>query len=303
MSPFPFISRLKVGPTVLSVGGEAPSVIASPRKFAPFLVSKGGDIEMVVRRERGPKPGEVMFESEGVWRVYRQVDGRELWTFRMYGKIYKSVLIDPAIDTGEIFFPRPKIPGTGRRSALQFPLDEMLFQRRWSRDGLIEVHSCGVVDGGGVLLFAGQSGAGKSTTARLWNHFELRRTILSDDRVLLDPREPSQVRAFGTPWHGTGRFGSTAQAPLRALFFLEQAPRSEAAPLHPAEAAARLLTRTFPPIWDGLVMERVVRACAEVTERIPAFVLRFRKDETAIAEARRAAAGDGRGVSVILRPL
>jgi hypothetical protein len=86
-----------------------------------------------------------------------------------------------------------------------------------------------------------------------------------------------------------GRFGSTAKGDLRALFFLEQARVSEAVRLHPAEAAARLFTRTFPPIWDRPATERVVAACGDVAERIPAFVLRFRKDETAIQAARRAA--------------
>jgi hypothetical protein len=58
--------------------------------------------------------------------------------------------------------------------------------------------------------------------------------------------------------------------------------------LHPAEAAARLLTRSFPPIWDRDLTQTVVDACGRVAERIPAFLLRFRKDATAISAARRA---------------
>lgn len=289
MSAYPFVNRLRVGPTVLSARAERPSTIAWPRRFRPFVVTNGADIEVAVRREPGPGPGELLFESAGVWRAYRQPDGRLLLTFRIGRIVYKSVLLDPLITTGEVFFPRPKGGARGTRSALQFPLDEMLFQQRWARDGLLEVHSCAVRDRFGVLVFAGHSGAGKSTTARLWNHFEPRRTILSDDRVLLDPRAPGAVRAFGTPWHGLGRFGSTATGEVRALFFLEQARASDAVRLHPAEAAARLFTRTFPPIWDRQITSTVLNACGDVAERIPAFLLRFRKDATAIEVARRAA--------------
>ena len=290
MSAFPFVNRLRVGGTVLCARAERPSTIAWPRRFHPFLAATGADIDVTVQRQAGPRPGDLLFESEGVWRAYRQGDGRLLLTFRIGRTVYKSVLLDPSITRGEIFFPRPAAGAIGPRSALQFPLDEMLFQRRWARGGLLEVHSCGVRDRGGVLLFTGHSGAGKSTTARLWNHFEPRHTILSDDRVLLDPRGQGAVRAFGTPWHGMGRFGSNASGDLRALFFLEQSSHSEAVRLHPAEAAARLFTRTFPPIWDRDVTSTVVNACGDVAERIPAFLLRFRKDRSAIEAARRAAA-------------
>lgn len=294
MTAPPFVNRLGVGPTVLAARGERPSIIAWPRRFRPFLTAKGADIEVTVRREPGPRPGSLVFDSEGVWRAHEQRDGHLLLTFRVGATIYKSALLDPSISRGEIFFPRPRRGTPSPRSALQFPLDEMLFQQRWARDGLLEIHSCAVRDRSSVLLFAGHSGAGKSTTARLWNRLEPRCVILSDDRVLLDPRAPGPVRAFGTPWHGVGRFGSPARGDLRALFFLEQAKVSEAVRLHPAEAAARLFTRTFPPIWNRERTSTVVNACGEVAERVPAFLLRFRKDASAIEAARRAAASASR---------
>jgi hypothetical protein len=292
LTPPGFVNRLRVGETTLAVRAARRSWISWPGAFVPFLASRGQDIDIAVRREAGPPPGDLLFESEGVWQAYEQPDERLLLTFRVGTRIYKSVLLDQAITEGELFFPYPP-QGHGSRSAMVFPLDEMLFQRRWAKDGLLEVHGCGVRDRNGVLLFAGQSGAGKSTTARLWNHFQPDRTILSDDRVLLDPRRNGPIRAWGTPWHGMGRFASNSRGDLRALFFLEQARVSEAVAIHPAEAAARLFTRTFPAIWDREVTARGMEACALVAERVPAFILRFRRDETAISEARRAASATG----------
>ena len=290
MSEPRFVNRLKVGPTVLEICGDRPSWISLPRRFRPFQVAGGNDIAVEVRRESGPRPGQLLFESGGVWRAYAQPDGSRLLTFRVGRTIYKSALLDRGITRGTIFFPRSRSAALAPKSALEFPLDEMLFQQRWAHDGLLEVHACGIKDRGGVLLFTGQSGAGKSTTARLWSRVEPRSVILSDDRILLDPRGGDAVRAFGTPWHGTARFGSPGYGRLKALFFLEQAGSSEALPIHPAQAAARLFTRTFPPIWDREMTERVMSACADVAERIPAFILRFTRDETAIAAARRAGA-------------
>ena len=289
MSASQIVNRLKVGDTVLEARAERASWIAWPRRADPFRVFKGADIRITVRREPGPRPGRLLFDSGGVWKAHEQADGRLLFTFRVGRAIYKSVLIDRGITQGDVYFPR--LRGGGPRSALQFPLDEMLFQQRWAREGQLEVHACGVKDGKKVLLFAGHSGAGKSTTAKLWHESEPQSLILSDDRVLLDPRDRTSVRAFGTPWHGTGRFGLPAEAPLAALFFLEQAKTSEAVRLRPAEAAARLFTRTFPPIWDREATQRVIDACGAVAERIPAFLLRFRRDRSAIDAARRASAG------------
>lgn len=289
-SPTGFVNRLRVGPTVLAASAESRAAVAWPRRFGPFLCARGGDLEVRVRREAIPSLGNLLFESEGVWRAYAQPEDRLLLTFRVGRRIYKAALLDPDRRRGEIYFPRASRGSAAPRSALQFPLDEMLFQHRWAKDGLLEIHSCGVKDRGGVLLFTGHSGAGKSTLAKIWHAQAPSSPILSDDRVLLDPRALSGVRAFGTPWHGTGRFGSRSEGRLSALFFLEQAEATEAIRLHPAEAAARLFTRSFPPIWDLEATERVVNACGDVAERVPAFLLRFRKDGSAIDAARRAAA-------------
>ena len=279
------VRRVRVARTVLEARAARPAWISWPRRADPFLADRGADIRVTVRRDIPPPPGEMLFDSGGVWRAHRQPDGRLLFTFRVGRAIYKAALLDPAIEQGEIFFPpRPD----GLRSAMQFPLDELLFQQRWARDGRIEVHACAVRERGRVLLFAGHSGAGKSTTAKLWTRFSKHGSVLSDDRVVLDPRGRRPIPAFGTPWHGTGRFGSPESGPLAALFFLEQAVSTEAIPVSPGEAAARLFTRTFPPIWEAEGTGRVMEGCARVAESVPAFVLRFRKDESAVVAARRA---------------
>ena len=68
---------------------------------------------------------------------------------------------------------------------LEYPLDELLLQGLLARGRGAEIHACGIADGSGRgLLFVGQSGAGKTTMARLWEG-ERGITVLSDDRIIL----------------------------------------------------------------------------------------------------------------------
>jgi hypothetical protein len=64
---------------------------------------------------------------------------------------------------------------------------------RLTQERAIELHSCGIVrvDGGGDL-FVGHSGAGKSTTTRLWTERE-DVEVLSDDRIIVRRDEEAGV--------------------------------------------------------------------------------------------------------------
>jgi len=286
--------RLRVGGLVLLVEAESPTAaLDPPESLRPFLTTRGGDIRLRYR-ERRPEPGpsgERLFDSGGVWRVER-AGKRLVYSFRIHNRrpaLYKLVSIDPALRRGTLDF--DGAPG-GPRYALDYPLDELLFQHRLARDGAIEVHGCGVVWRGQALAFCGQSGAGKSTTARLWRRHAKGARLLSDDRLILRPGRRS-VRVFGTPWHGDGGFASPASAPLGALFFLRHGKQTRLAPLSSGEAAARLFTRSFPPPWDAEGVARALDACADAAALAPAFELAFRPDRSAV-EAVRELAGHER---------
>ena len=82
-------------------------------------------------------------------------------------------------------------PPEGRSKVpLGYPLMPLLWTillgRLGEADGGLLCHACGVVTpAGDGLLFAGFSGAGKSTTSRLWRAACPGAAILSDDRVIL----------------------------------------------------------------------------------------------------------------------
>ena len=295
------IARLRVAGLTLAVRSARPlSGLRQPLRLRPFTPPRGADISLRVVETTPPvpAPGSKLFDSGGLWSVHRH--GRDrLYIFRepLPGRApYKALLVDDALRRGTLFLPQgPQSGKTGY--ALAFPLDELLFQHRLAREGGFEVHACAARFDDGVAFFCGISGAGKTTLAQVLHRAGV--PVLSDDRVAVRPRR-GRLFAYGTPWHGSGRFASPEGGPLRAVFLLKQSARSEAVPVVEG-AAARLFARTFPPLWDAEGTASVLAACGRVALTVPVFELRFRKDRSALAavlealraHARRSREGHG----------
>jgi hypothetical protein len=251
-----------------------------PAEMDAFRAERGSDIDIeVVRGALPPLPStEPLFVSGGLWAVHR--DGARLVYWIREPRRGRPPLCALAIDErrrrGRLFLP-PDAP-----FALHYPLDELLFQHHLARHGGMEVHACGIAWEGRALLFCGQSGAGKTTTARLWRRRRPPATVLSDDRMIVR-RRGGRLWAFGTPWHGSGRFASPRGLPLGAIFFLERGRRSAVLPMAAPAAMAALFARAFPPPWEAEATRRVLDLCARVAREVPCARLRFRPDATAVA--------------------
>ncbi len=301
MAPYRSTLRLRVGGFTLAVRSPRPhKALAVSRRLRPFLARGGRDIELSLVEEPVPLPsrGEKLFDSGGIWRAYGHDRGL-LYTFRPPpgpGPAARGVLVDAGRRRGTLFLP---VTPYSRRPgfALSYPLEELLFQHHAARRGALVLHACGVARRGRGLVFCGVSGAGKTTTARLWARHRPSSRILSDDRLVLRRRARGPWRVFGTPWHGSGRHASAESAPLQAIFFLQAARATEVRRLPVPEAAARLLARSFPPFWDAPAIARALATCARAVRAVPAYELRFRPDRSAIEAvevalaARRASGG------------
>ncbi len=260
---------------------RSPARLAVPSAYAAFRAVRGADIVLDVRP--GPLPAigsPPLFESGGTWTAHARRGGI-VYAFRSKGPASapdRLLEVDHARTRATLRVP-PFRAGSPR--PLAYPLDDLLFQHHLARAGELAVHACGIETSGRAVLFCGTSGAGKTTTARLWSRHARGSRVLSDDRIVLARRGRGH-EAHGTPWHGEGRFASAASAPLRALFFIRHGRTGRATRLSTADAAARLFARTFPPPWDPVAVARTLAACARVAERTPAWELRFRPDASAI---------------------
>lgn len=165
--------------------------------------------------------------------------------------------------------------GCLRPHPLCFPLFDVVALHHLCRSGELLVHACGVLDQGMGRLFVGASGAGKSTTARLFANAQS--TVLNDDRSLVSLGTDGGAMVWGTPWHGDHPDVHAGPAPLKQLMFLHQAPENCMLELTPRDACRRLLKAAWQPIWDPDVgLKEMWSRCMELTHRVPCAQLNFR---------------------------
>jgi hypothetical protein len=170
---------------------------------------------------------------------------------------------------------------------LEYPLDELVMMHRLALGEGVEVHALGLADhDGSGYLFLGHSGAGKSTTARLWMA-QPGVHLLSDDRIILREHQ-GKFWMYGTPWHGDAGVASPERAQLSAIFLLEQAPANEVTPLPPSKAAAELFARAFVPHYLQSGIQFTLSFLDQLTRSVPCSILRFTPTPGAVEAVRYA---------------
>jgi hypothetical protein len=215
--------------------------------------------------------GEKIFDSGDIWQLYREDDS---YSFRFastaFGEVpYKVARFDRDFRTGEVCLHRPYFDEGVPNYPLQYPLDELLILSLLSRSGGAAVHACGIIDPlGNGYLFPGQSGAGKTTMARLW-HKHPGAVVLNDERIILRRRE-GRIWIFGTPWHGEAEFAAPACAPLTGVYFLRHGLSRSVRPIPGAQAAVRLLSCIFSAFHDREGLDFTLQLLEEVIRLVPA---------------------------------
>ncbi len=280
------LTRLRVGGITLALRSPRRSALIRPTPVErAFIVRSGADIVLDLEERPVPDitPDSLLFDSGGPWRVHAR-GRRYLYSVHERGPsggATRGLEIDRSWRRGVLFSP-PSPPADRLSSALSYPLGELLFTHRITASGGLVAHACGVNVGGKGVLFCGVSGAGKTTTARLWRKHYPGAQILSDDRMAVRYHR-GRFWAWGTPWHGAGGFASSNGRPLGAVFFLEHAPWTTIRRMDIPAAAARLFARTFPPLWDPRAIHASLGACGRLAEGVPCYRLRFRPDQSAVA--------------------
>jgi hypothetical protein len=218
----------------------------------------------------GARGGQKVFDSGGVWQLFEKDDSYWFhFTAPTFGGIpYKLARLNYDFSLGEVFLHRPFFNPDEPVYPLQYPLDEILMLNLLSRKRGVEVHACGIVDStGDAFLFAGQSGAGKTTMARLWEK-ERGATILSDDRIILR-RDKDRVWMYGTPWHGEAELASPSRAPLKAVYFLRHGFENGLRTRSGAQAAAQLFSCSFPVFYSPEGLQYTLEFYDRLTKAVP----------------------------------
>ncbi len=172
-----------------------------------------------------------------------------------------------------------------RQSANPYSIDgvlRILHSLFLARDGGFLLHAASAIRNGRAFIFAGVSGAGKTTISRLApRDAEVLTDEISYVRPLVGEPGPagSGYIAFGTPFAGElARIGANLQAPLAALYLLVQGPENRIEPVAPAEAARAVLRNILFFAHDEELVGEVFRSAFDFVSRVPVRRLIFMPD-------------------------
>ncbi len=147
-----------------------------------------------------------------------------------------------------------------------------------AQEGGFLVHAASAIRNARAFLFAGVSGAGKTTMARLAPPDA---TVLSDE-ISYVRKSGDPYRAFGTPFAGElARSGANTSAPLAALYLLEKGTGNRIDPLAPKDAARALMRHILFFAHEEEMVARVFDSVLEFVSNVPVARLVFTKDSRA----------------------
>jgi hypothetical protein len=169
---------------------------------------------------------------------------------------------------------------------LSYPMDQVMFLPVLARRNAFLVHACAAVLDGKALVFAGHSGDGKTTLARLLAEEGLE--VLSDERIAVRKVNGSFM-VYGTPWPGEGEVVSSAAHPLGGMFLLEKASEHRLERGRDSTRVAELLSRCIVPYYLPSEASRIVDALTDATEAVPVGLLAFSPSDGILSVLSRAA--------------
>jgi hypothetical protein len=283
---WPLSSFVTIGEVSLALSGTICEDINLGRQLEAFQSdSANPDIEVSVEWADCLQPwlGAPVFDSGSLWILFR--DGADfVFDFvspALSANPYKRMRVSSDFRVATITLNREVLRDHHPIFALEYPADELLVTNYLANGLGVEVHGCGLVDfETGGYLFLGHSGAGKSTTAKLWQSLR-DPEILSDDRIILRLAEDG-LWMHGTPWHGEAAFAAPAKVRINRIFILEHAAKNEITQLTRSRAVGELFARSFPPFHSAAGLERTVGFLEQILNRVPCYQFQFVPDASAV---------------------
>lgn len=283
----PLQNLLYIGGVTLALSARSSHELRLNRELLPFVDNTlSADIEVHAEfvNELQACPGEPRFDSGALWRVFSQSDGL---TFDFVSDFlgcdpYKRLIVDQTFSAAWLLLNNKLLAPYTPVFPLEYPTDELLITNYLASRRLgIEVHGCGLIDSAsGGQLFLGHSGAGKSTTTRIWQ--SLRNPfILSDDRIILR-LDAGNLRMYGTPWHGEAAFAAQGNATLKRIFILQHGAENHIRLLPKAHAVGEVFARSFPPFHSAGGLDSALEFINRALDLVPCYEFQFVPDHSAV---------------------
>jgi len=255
---------IEIGGMPVQVNSKSPEFLSMlERRYSGFVNEKARpafeiDVELVA-------PGRITEESD---LAVRFESGR--WIIER-GDLYAEW--EPTLRRGRIL-----------QSANPYSIDaalRIIHSLILAREGGLMVHAASAVRDGKAFLFAGVSGAGKTTISRLAPPDA---TLLTDEisylRVSGDLEGGHDYIAYGTPFAGElAKVGENIQAPLAAMYLLQKGPGNSIEEVSASEGVRRLMENVLFFADDPELVNLVFESACELVQRVPVYRLTFFPDE------------------------
>jgi hypothetical protein len=250
---------------VIEIGGMAVRINTTDSGFVSMLQDRYSgyvaesarpevefDVDLALPTDGDPDADVRVTYQSGRWLIVRG-DFRAEWS--------------PASRTGRI-----------RQSANPYSIDAVLrivHTIVLARQGGFLMHSASAIRNGKAFLFAGVSGAGKTTISRLAPPDA---TLLTDEISYVRKRGDGYI-AFGTPFTGElAKLGENVSAPIAALYLLAKGPENRIDPVAPGEAARSVLANMLFFAEDEELVQSTFHSAFEFVGRVPVCRLTFVPD-------------------------
>ena len=218
----------------------------TPRREASFEF----DIEIAPEALASPDQDVLLRWDSGCWRLDRS-DFHAVW--------------NPSSARGKI-----------RQTANPYSIDSVLrivHTILLAKKGGFLVHASSAVRNGRSFVFAGVSGSGKTTMARLAPPD----AMLLTDEISYICRKGAEYCAFGTPFVGElARAGENLSAPIAAVYLLAKGAENRIEPLSQGEGVHALLQNILFFAKEREMVDLVFQAACDFVSRVPVHRLVFR---------------------------
>jgi hypothetical protein len=231
-------------------------------------------VEVFYRSPPFPADIKPLFHMNDSWTVYRD-DNSYVFQIQVPAIMNArwSARYVPESGDSSIEYRSPDLESALPINPLTYPVDQLLLMYHLApREGII-IHAAGGSLAGKGLVFAGISGAGKSSVSKLlqpnrnWQPF-------SDDRIIIR-KTMDGFEAYGTPWPGESKIAFNGNAPLSSIIFLKKSNDNQITMLKNDGVIQRLLPTLSIPWFDPQTAAMQLETCSELIARIPMYELSF----------------------------
>ena len=273
--------KFTFGDITISIKDSSPrTALNIPGAYLPFsgVHNAGGDISLRLHYGGSLPVFETkVFESPPIWSLYRDNNATAIKIFEHMPGYGRTLVLSRDLEKADLHFD----DSSGPYSDPFFgPTLELLMVHYLAQGRGVIIHGCGIKLNDRGVLFVGESGAGKTTMARIWDRIS-GVEVLSDDRTIVRKRGDHFVM-YGTPWYGQGKFGCPSRAKLDQIFFIKHGKENSILKCNNARSVTQFLKSSFPPLWDTAGMEYSMDIFSDLAAAVPCHELSFKPDNSVI---------------------